>query len=100
MIGGHCGNRQRADIQSPMVKDGGLDGRRKRKRMLTLEEMLNPADEKQVPRDSEDDVLFVDSSDSGDEEIFEPGGEGDKKGKKPRVARDIRHRTRDHGKRN
>ncbi|KAL8940460.1 MAG: hypothetical protein Q9211_002256 [Gyalolechia sp. 1 TL-2023] len=63
--------RQEADTQSSLAKDVTVDVRPKRKRMLTLEEMLNPADGEPAPEE-----------------------EDDKTKKKPRVARDVRCRVR------
>lgn len=92
--------RPETDTRLWMTKDAAMDGRPKRKRMLTLEEMLNPVDEKQAPREPEDVVPHLGPSESLDEEVSKTLGEGeDERRKKPRVAREIRHRVEGRGKR-
>ncbi|KAI4170066.1 MAG: hypothetical protein LQ343_005206 [Gyalolechia ehrenbergii] len=91
--------RDEGDTQSSMAKNVAVDVRPKRKRMLTLEEMLNPIDGKPAPRESEDTISSASSFKSLDVEASKTLDEEDKGGKKPRVAKEIRRRFRGRGER-
>ncbi|KAL8718427.1 MAG: hypothetical protein Q9225_004440 [Loekoesia sp. 1 TL-2023] len=83
---GYRPEQKEVDTQSSVTKDVAVDMGLTRKRMLTLDEMLNPVDGKPAPKESEE-IL----SPTGKSKILEEVG--DKGKKKRRVAKDIRRRV-------
>lgn len=84
--------QKEVDTQSSVTKDVPMDMGLKRKRMLTLEEMLNPVDGKPASKESEE-ILSPTSKPKTLEEVEEEGTQ------KLRVLKEVRRRLKDGGKR-